>query len=243
MSNALIRKLDHAGGLTDADRVILLRACASPRLVAASQDLTCDGDRPENVHLILRGFAYRYKILPGGKRQITAVFIPGDFCDLHVAILHRMDHSIATLLPCEVVYLSRATIVDLTAGYPRIARALWWATLVDEAILRAWLVNMGQREASRQIAHLFCELHARLDAVGLAIHDEAGTAFDMPLRQTDIADMLGMTAVHVNRMLQELREAELIALKHRRLQIPDLARLQAFCSFDPAYLHLEDGQD
>ncbi|MCJ2049649.1 Crp/Fnr family transcriptional regulator [Methylobacterium sp. J-070] len=243
MSNALIRKLDHAGGLTDADRATLLGACASPRPVAAGQDLTCEGDPPENVHLILRGFAYRYKILPGGKRQITAVFVPGDFCDLHVAILQRMDHSIATLLPCEVVYLSRATVVDLTAGHPRIARALWWATLVDEAILRAWLVNIGQREASRQIAHLFCELHARLDAVGLATRDNGGAAFDTPLRQTDLADLLGMTPVHVNRMLQELREAGLIVLKRRRLQILDLARLRAFCGFDAAYLHLENRPD
>lgn len=243
MANALIRKLGHAGCLTDADCATLLRVSANARDVAARQDLTREGDRPESVLLVLQGFAYRYKILPQGRRQITAVLVPGDFCDLHVAILERMDHSIATITTCTTVQLPRATVEDLTVNHPRIARALWWATLVDEAVLRAWLVNMGQRQASQQMAHLFCELEARLGAVGLSERAGTGASYAMPLRQTDVADLLGMTDVHVNRSLQELRAAGLVVLKQRRLDIPDVAALRAFCGFEPGYLHLADAPD
>ena len=253
MPNALIRKLRHAGCLAHEDEAVLLRACANARDVAARQDLTCEGDRPENVHLVLQGIACRYKVLPKGRRQITALLVPGDFCDLHVAILERMDHSIATVTPCTVARLPRATIEELTAGYPRIARALWWATLVDEAILRAWLVNMGQRQADRQMAHLFCELEARLGAVGLVERAGGAATFAMPLRQADVADLLGMTDVHVNRSLKELRAAGHIVLQQRRKSwcavastIPSMPRVRAmpcyFIDTDDGRLHVIDDE-
>lgn len=239
MPNALVRKLRHSGCLTDEDQAVLISNSYPNRTVDAASDLSRDGDRPENAQVILRGIAYRYKLLPGGRRQITAVFVPGDFCNLHAAVLDQVDHSIATLTPCTVVHLSHAAVHDLTVKHPRIARALWWATLVDEAILRAWLVNMGQRAAPKQVAHFFCELEMRLAMVGLSSREEVAATYDMPFRQTDLADLFGMTAVHLNRTLQDLRGTGLIVLEHRRLHVPDIARLRAYCGFDPSYLHLK----
>ena len=234
MSNPLIRKLEVADGLTDEDRATLERLCDHAQQVAADKDLTCEGDRPENVHLVLDGFAARYKLLADGKRQIMAVLLPGDFCDLHVAILREMDHSIMTLTPCTIVTIPRATIIELTENHPRINRALWWSTLVDEGVLREWLVNLGQRQAEERMAHFFCEMLVRLQTVGLA--DESSYA--LPLTQAELGDIFGISSVHVNRALQDLRKADLIILKNRRLEIPDVDRLKAYSGFRPNYLHL-----
>lgn len=237
-ANPLIRKLSAAEALTEHDHTVLTDLCRRSRYVEAGRDIIRTGDPPSDVHLVLDGFAYRYKILPEGSRQIVAVLLPGDFCDLHVAILGEMDHAIATLTRCTVVDIPAATIRDLTENRPRITRALWWATLVDEAILREWLSSMGQREAPERMAHLFCELLLRLGLVGFA----DGNGYDLPLTQIELADVLGMTSVHVNRTLRDLRGNGLAVLKSRRLTIPDVARLKAFCSFDPAYLHLRPSQ-
>lgn len=233
--DALIRKLSVQGGLTGNDRQTLDGLHASTRQVAAGRDIIAQGDEPNDVHLVVEGFACRYKVLPDGSRQIVAVLVPGDFCDLHVAILGEMDHAIGAISACTLVEIPRETVLDLTEHHPRIARALWWATLVDEGTLREWIANIGQREAAERLTHLFCELLVRLQVVGLA----DANSYPMPLRQSDLADVLGMTSVHVNRTLQTLREAGLIVLERRRLTIPDVERLKAYCSFDPAYLHLE----
>ena len=230
---ALIRKLSAAETLTYHDHGVLAELCSHPKSIGAGRDIIRAGDPPSDVHLVLDGFAYRYKILPEGNRQILAVLLPGDFCDLHVAILGEMDHAIATLTPCTMVDIPAATIRDLTENHPRITRALWWATLVDEGILREWLAGMGQREAPERMAHLFCELLLRLQLVGAADDD----SYDLPLTQTDLGDVLGMTSVHVNRTLRHLRELDLVELKRRRLTIRDVVRLKAYCSFDPVYLH------
>ncbi len=147
---------------------------------------------------MLEGFAYRYKLLPDGKRSIFAYLVPGDFCDLNIFILKAMDHSIATLSACTMVDIPRPRILELLER-PAIARALWWATLVDEATLREWLVNMGRRDAETSIAHLFCEMHLRLKSIGLA----DGGEFRLPITQNELADTVGLSAVHVNRSLQK----------------------------------------
>lgn len=234
MSNALIRKFEHAGGLDEADHAALRAVSVPARQVEAHQDLSREGDRPETVHLVMEGLAYRYKILPGGKRQIVALLVPGDFCNLHVAILARRDHSTATLVPSRIVEIPRGTIKDLTARLPNLAHAFWWAALVQESILREWLTGLGQRDADHRVAHLFCELLVRLQTVGHA----TASGYDLPMTQVELADLFGFTPVHANRVLQQLRGRGLIVLKGRRLEIPDLQKLRAFCGFDPGYLHL-----
>lgn len=233
--NPLIQKLEHACELDDTDRTALRALSATTRQVEADCDLCREGDRPETVHLVMEGLAYRYKMLPDGKRQILGLLIPGDFCDLHVTILARRDHSIGTFTPCEVAEIPRATIIDLITTRPHIAQAFWWATLVDEGIMREWMTSMGQRSAAKMMAHLFCELLVRLQAIGCA----TDRSYDVRMTQNELADLFGLTPVHVNRMLRELRDQDLIVLRSGRLDIPDVARLKAFCGFDPNYLHLD----
>ena len=234
-SSPVVLKLAHGADLSAADREVLENLVRDGQRITARQDLISDGDRPKFVHVLLEGFACRYKTLPDGGRQIMALLLPGDFCDLHVAILGEMDHSIGTLSPCKVARLGRGAVEELAASQPRIMRALWWATLVDEGILREWIVGMGRRSADRQMGHLFCELLVRLQAVGHASCD----GYDLPITQNDLGDILGLTPVHVNRVLQQLRGNGLITLTGKRLIISDVPELKAFADFNPNYLHLQ----
>lgn len=235
MPNPFIRKLDGFEKIQDVDRDWLKSLTRTAIEVEANQDLIREGDNPEIVHLVMEGLAVRYKWTFEGRRHIFAYMIPGDFCDLHVALLRRMDHSIRTVTPCRVVKLLPATIIEMTDRRPSLARALWMCSLVDEATLREWLVNIGQRSASQRIAHLFCELHMRMEAVGLT----ANGSFELPLTQEEIADTMGLSNVHVNRSLKDLRQANLVTLRNETIAIPDVEKLKDYSSFDPSYLHIE----
>ncbi|QNE33012.1 Crp/Fnr family transcriptional regulator [Sphingomonas sp. NBWT7] len=235
MDNPFIRKLEFGAKLTDEDRALLALVSRPTRLVPARRDIIGEGDPPSDVHLVMEGIACRYKLLPDGKRQIIALFLPGDICDLHVQILGWMDHSIGTLTECRLAALSPDVIDQLTAN-PRINRALWWSTLVDEGTLREWLVNMGQRSADRQIAHLLCELLFRFRLIGQADHN----TFPLPLTQEELADTTGLTQIHVNRMLRDLRERGLIVIAAKRISVPDVAALADYCDFNDNHLHTRD---
>jgi CRP-like cAMP-binding protein len=232
--NAFISKLESFEPLHADDRAWLISISNRTREVGADQDLISEGDDPENVLLILDGFAMRYKLTSTGRRQIFAYLIPGDFCDLHVALLKTMDHSIGTLSPCRVAYLSPSIVLEMTERRPALTRALWMCSLVDGATLREWLVNLGQRSAPHRISHLFCELHERMKAVGLT--DDG--SFELPLTQSELSDTMGLSVVHVNRSLKELREAGLVSLRNERILIPNVQRLKDYSDFDPSYLHL-----
>lgn len=236
-SNLLIRKLESFHPLSQDDRALLDRHSRPVREIEAKRDIIREGDTPENVFLILSGFACRYKMIEQGKRQIVAYLVPGDFCDVQVFILQEMDHNIGTISRCHVVDIPRQAILDLTER-PAIARAFWWASLVDAAVLREWLVNIGQRPAEERIAHLLCELLVRLAAVGLV----KDNTYTLPITQTDLADTMGMTNVHANRMLTSLREHGLIEIHAKELVVKDVERLKAFSGFDPNYLHLHGGR-
>lgn len=236
MQQALMRKLESFEPLSDPARWALNRLALKARQVGARQDLIREGDKPENVLLILDGFACRYKVLPHGQRQIMALLVPGDFCDLNVFILDEMDHAIGTISACQVVDIPRQAIDEITSDHADIARAFWWCSLVDGAVLREWLVNIGGRLPPQRIAHLLCELLMRLEAVGRVTDN----AYAFPLTQTQIAESMGLSDVHVNRTLRDLRAQSLIHLKRRVLTILDVDRLKAFCDFTPNYLHLRN---
>lgn len=233
MFSPFIRKLGYGADLTETDRR-RLAALGHIRQVDARQEIIEQGDRPENLHVVLSGFACRYKVLRNGKRQIVALLVPGDACDLHAAILSTMDHSIATLSPCTIASVPQAMVIKLIEQHPRIDHALRWAALVDGAISREWLVNTARREANQRMAHLFCELLVRLQVVGVG----EANSYPFPLSQYNLAEIHGLTSVHVNRTLKFLRETELIVLQKRRIHIPDVGRLKAFCDFNPDYLHI-----
>lgn len=232
----LIRKLEQFVRLSPADQVMLTRAAAERvRNFGPRVDISREGDRPKDVHLIVSGWACRYKQLEDGRRQIVSFFLPGDICDLNIFILREMDHSIGTITPVTIADLSRDFFDEISAGYPRIATAFWWESLVNSAIQREWTMNLGQRTASERMAHLLCEIFFRLRLAGLT----RGDGCDFPLTQADLADATGLSKVHVNRTLQELRAAELIGLKGKSLTIPNLGRLMNAGLFNANYLHME----
>ena len=232
--NPLVRKLEGFAPLSAADKALLERISAPSRTVPSQTDLVSEGEAPQGVLLILEGIACRHKVRATGARQITAYLVPGDLCDLDVALLDTMDHTITTLSLCRVVLIPPKTVAEVMEHHPQIARALRMTTLVDEATLREWLVNVGSRSALERVAHLFCELRVRMQAVGLA----DGDSFDMPITQADLADTTGLSSVHLNRTLRELRRKGLIELQRRRLTILNLPRLKALAEFKANYLHL-----
>lgn len=233
MENTLTRKLERFSPLSVEDKALLATVVSTSYTVGAHQDLIREGDTPDAVYLIVSGMACRNKVLKNGGRQIIAYLLPGDFCDFQIFILDKMDHSISTLSPCTVVSIPRETILRLTER-PAIARALWWATLVDEGTLREALVNMGRRKADERVAHFMCELFVRLEAVGLVTDD----SFEFPVTQSEIADTLGLSAVHVNRTLQQLRSHAFINLERKILTILNLEGPKIFSGFSSNYLHL-----
>ena len=234
--NPLIRKLEQFVRLSSSDRTILVRASSERvRKFEPRTDITREGDQPKDVHLILSGWACRYKQLEDGRRQVVSFFLPGDMCDLNVFILKEMDHSIGTITSVAIADLSRELFDTIGAGYPRIATALWWETLVNAAIQREWTMNLGQRTASERMAHLLCEIFFRLRLAGLT----QGNSCEFPLTQSDIADATGLSKVHVNRTLQELRAANLVVLKGKILTVPSLERLMDAGLFNANYLHMD----
>lgn len=236
MINPLVAKLSKFVALGDAEVAALEHLSRNPRQMAADKSLISEGSQPKYVFLLMDGWAYRYKHLADGKRQILAFLIPGDLCDVHIFVFDEMDHSIGLLCDSRVVMIPATEMLDVMVRFPKIERALWWATLVDEATLREWLLNVGQRDAFQKLSHLFCEMSVRLKAIGLVNEDGS---FHLPLTQSELADTTGLTAVHVNRTLQRLRKENLISLSQRRLMILDLKRLAEVAGFNQRYLHVE----
>jgi CRP-like cAMP-binding protein len=235
LPNPFTRKLELFAPLSERDKQLLGRMCERSRLVDADQEITRQGSVPESVHVVLEGFGCRYKILPDGDRSIIAYLIPGDVCDLHMFILGLADHSVAILSPCRILDIPRGTIDEILEKNSPLSRALWWTTLLDEAILRETIVNIARRSAITAIAHLFCELLFRLEAVGLGIDD----GFAFPVTQSQLADHVGLSTVHVNRTLQSLRKKGLIRLQGKSLHILNLEKLRELAGFEPTYLHLK----
>jgi CRP-like cAMP-binding protein len=237
-TNPLIRKLSHLIILSDVEKNVLTSACSQIKQLGADEDVVRDRDEPSDCNLLLEGMVFRYKILEDGKRQIMAFHTPGDIFDAQSFILERMDHSIGTLVPCKVAVIPHRTMLEITESYPRIARAIWKDTLVDAAIFREWMTSIGRRTSGARIAHLMCEMFVKLQIVGMA----EGNQISWPITQEEIGDSLGLSSVHVNRTLQDLRAASLVTLDRRTLTIHDWEGLKAAGQFDQNYLHLKPGR-
>lgn len=232
---AVTSKLDAFTRLSAEDREAIARVSRNVRFVDSRRDVIAEGDKPRFVHLVLDGWASRYKTLPDGKRQIVGLLIPGDFCDLNIYILRCMDHSIAAITRLKIAMITPEEMTALGDGRPRVIQALWWHELVTASIQREWTLNLGQRSAYERLGHLLIELYLRLKSVGRACDGRC----DFPLTQNDLAEATGLTAVHVNRTLQELRGDGLIELERKQLRIIDLERLMDVTMFNPNYLHLD----
>ena len=233
MTNRFINKLQGFGQLTAQDVAVLAAATAGSRKVAARRDLIREGDRPGPVFVILEGWACRYKILPSGTRQVLAFLMPGDSCDLHAGLLAEMDHGIQTITPALVVTIDRLEIDAIMDDHRAVAKAMYVAQLVDEGTMRAWITSMGRRASIERVAHLMCELYLRARNIGLTTESR----LTLPLSQLLLADGLGMTPVHLNRILKELRLSGAMNLSRGSLEITDPVKLVQIAGFDENYLH------
>lgn len=234
-THPLTRKLGSTADLSDDEKNTILNLPMQVLHLRADQDVVREGDRPSRSFVVLEGFTCTYSVTGDGKRQIQAFQIAGDIPDLHSLHLGTLDNSVGTIAPCTVGFIPHEALRALCERHPRIAAVLWRNSLIEAAVFRQWMTNIGCRQAYSRMAHFFCEMMVRLKAIGLADEDSC----DLPMTQGELGDALGLTTVHVNRTLKQLRADGLIETRGTRLNIPDWEELKRVGDFDPTYLHLE----
>jgi CRP-like cAMP-binding protein len=230
----LITKLESIATLSAEERVAVESLPVRVQALRANQDIVRDGDTATQCCVVLEGWTFRYKFLGEGKRQIFSFHMAGDIPDLQSLHIPVMDHSLATMTQATVAFIPHEAMRDLTARFPNITAVLWRDTLVDAGVFREWMMSMGQRSAYDHLAHLFCELYLKQEAVGLAGEHRC----PLPMTQIDLADALGISNVHINRVLKEMRGQGLITLRSNTLVIQKWDELIRASEFDETYLHL-----
>lgn len=235
MISAHLKKMRRRIELSAEEERAIRGLVTETRRVPADQILIRSGEHLSTSLLLISGWLSRNKDLSSGERQVLELHVAGDFADLHGYSLKRLDHDVMTLSESEIAVVPHDRIQQLVERHPRLGRYYWLSTNVDAAITRELALSLGQRSALSRMAHLFCELHARLADVGQARPD----GFEFPLTQRELSECLGLTVVHVNRTIQELRRRGLVELENRQLTILDRGGLEGVAEFDPAYLYLE----
>jgi CRP-like cAMP-binding protein len=233
----LLRRMERLGALEPHDRQ---RICELPLVVtnvAANQEITHRGDKPSRCALVLGGFLYTYRITSGARRQITSFVIPGDFADLQAAYLQSVDYNLSALGPAVVAFLPNTALKDMLDRSPQLAQAFWRESFIEAAIYREWITNIGRRESLARVAHLICELAARLRTVDLA----RNLRFAIPMTQAELADACGISSVHANRVVQELRRQGLVEWDSRQVRIRNWSGLARIGDFSAEYLQVPDG--
>lgn len=233
-SPLLRTRLGKSRYLSADERRVIDDALSSPRSIRPNVDLVREGEPADSIFILVEGWACRYATTQGGSRQLPAVLVPGDVGNLDTLMFDQLGYGVRTLTEASVVALSRDRASALAAEHPGIARTFTWLALVENAILSAWSLSLGRRSALARIAHLFCEMNVRLEA-----GEEDGSSFAFPLTQEQMADALGLTSVHVNRTLQQLRSKGLAVTASRTVTLPDVEALRRLGSFDPGYLHID----
>ncbi|MCW1432069.1 Crp/Fnr family transcriptional regulator [Novosphingobium sp. JCM 18896] len=222
--------------LETAERARLEEAIEEVRVVEARKRLVRAGDVLSESTLLVEGFLCRYIDDRRGLRQLMAVHVPGDFVDLHGFPLKTLDHDVATLTAATVAIVPHTALQQIEREAPDLARKLWYATLLDAAIHRAWLFRLGRLDSIGRVAHFLCETNARLVLAGLS----DGRRFAFGLTQYDLAEICGLTNVHVNRVIRALREERLCLFRSSLVEILDPRRLAERGQFDPTYLYIDD---
>lgn len=234
----LLRRLAGVSVLSEADRDALSNLPMSIRYMSAGQDFARSGDVAEQCCLILDGYLYRQKGTGSGRRQILAIHVPGDLIDLQTVHLQRFDHDIHAAGPAVVGVVPQSCFKGVLEASPGLTDAFWRESTVEAAIFREWIVNLGQRSALARVAHIICELASRLRAVDLA----RDLVLPIPLKQSDLADAAGISTVHTNRVVQELRATKAIVWGAGHLQIVNWTLLCQIADFSSSYLHLGPGE-
>lgn len=237
-ADAILKKLDSIAVLSDGDQAALRALPLTVAEVSRDSDILAEGDRPQRSLIVLDGLVCRYRMLSDGGRQITSFHPPGDMPDLQSLFLHRMDHSIAPLCASKIAFVEHRDLRQLIDNRPGLCATLWRDTLIDAAIYREWLVGLGRRRAHQRVAHLMCEMGSRLKAVGLFRNQ----SFGLPLTQTELADAAGLSPVHLNRVLRDLRSWNLVRFQDYVVSSPDWLATKQLAGFDSAYLHQKPGR-
>lgn len=231
----LVLKLRARDHVSEREEEVLRAAIAEIESYRAGKTIVRSGETLTHSALLTVGLVARYKDLSDGQRQIMEVHVPGDFLDLHGFLLKKLDHDIGAITGATIAWVPHETLRRISEEEPHLTRLLWLSTLMDSAIQRERILSVGRRPARARVAHLLCELYLRFDLVGMA----DGSSYALPFTQIDLGDATGLTSVHVNRMLRELREEGLLTFRGGRVTIHDWERLQRVAEFDPVYLHAE----
>lgn len=234
LAATFLRKMSMHAELSAAECTRLLAMAGRPRQVPQRSAIIDERDTVREACVLVEGHAFRHKTLADGSRQILSFHFPGDVIDLNSTLLPTADHGITALTDAVVAPLRHDEIIAAMAAHPGIAQAFWRETLVDGAIFREWLLNIGRRDAFGRLAHLLCETALRSSAAGVG----RASRFEFPVTQTELADATAMTAVHVNRTLQRLRGEGLVAMQGREVRIERWDALVDAAGFDRGYLHL-----
>jgi CRP-like cAMP-binding protein len=230
----LVRKLRTLSDLDDEDAAALAGLPLRTKAVGENSDILREGGRASECCLVLQGLVCRYKMVAGGRRQILSFHLPGDLPDLQGLYLNTMDHSLSALTPARIALIPHDAIHAVARQRRSVNDALVRCTLIDGSISREWIANVGRRTALERIAHLMCEIHVRMRATDLGRDDE----LDLPLTQAELGDATGLSNVHVNRTLQEMKRLGLITSRKKIHSIIDWEQLQHTADFDAAYLHM-----
>ncbi|HEX9966214.1 MAG TPA: Crp/Fnr family transcriptional regulator [Allosphingosinicella sp.] len=233
----VVRRLETRIRLDSEDRAAIHALPVQQRSMEPAAYMVREGEKVDHCILLLSGFAYRHKITGDGQRQIVAIHMPGEFLDLQNSLLGVADHNVQALTRCEVASVPVAVLRQLYEERPRVGQAMWIDTLVDAAIFREWIVNVGRRDSISRLSHLLCEIALRLEEAGLAEDHR----YELPMTQEQLADCTGLTPVHVNRVLKELGRLGLIKRDKRSVEIVEWDRLQQIGDFNTRYLHFEAG--
>lgn len=230
----LLCRLENSCPLSPQDKQRVAQLPLTVTNFAADQEIARYGDSPSRCTLVLGGFLYGHKLANGSRRQITSFFVPGDFADLHTLYLSRLDHGLSALGPAVVAFLPHAALRDVLDTSPPLAQAFWRETFIETAIFREWITNLGRRSAIARVAHIVCELATRLQAVDLA----RNLCFCIPWTQADLADACGISSVHANRVVQELRRLGVVDWNPKQVKIRDWDALVKIADFSNDYLQL-----
>jgi CRP-like cAMP-binding protein len=230
-----LKKLRKRVVLSAEEEQAIRASVSEVRKLEPDQIVVRAGERLHVSTLLLAGWMARVKDLPNGERQVTQLHVAGDFTDLHGFTLKCLDHDLVTMSDCTIGIVPHDRIGAIMDKHPRLTRIYWLMTNMDGAIQREWALSLGQRSAISRMSHLFCEMYARLDVVGQA----KGNGCEFPLTQRELSECLGLTVVHANRTVQELRRRGLIELENRALTIHDRDGLRALAQFEDSYLYLD----
>lgn len=230
----MVRKLESRSPLSSGDKAALCSLPFKIRAVEPGTYLIREGEQPAHCGVLVSGFAYRHKMTGEGARQIVALHIPGEFFDLQNLFLNVSDHNVQTLTRGEVALVPRSAVQELAMQRPSVGTAMWIDTLVDASIFREWVMNVGRRDSRTRVAHVLCEFALRLEAAEMAEEYR----YELPMTQEQLADAVGLTPVHVNRVLKSLGEEGLIRRDKRHVSIPDWDRLRDVGDFSERYLHM-----